>query len=81
MYDINDKLGKETETKKLTTISISKKNYCILKKMGFTGESFNDVLDRILKNNINLLESDSRGAAPEKTLTSSHIPLFEGSDM
>ncbi|HSF51246.1 MAG TPA: antitoxin VapB family protein [Nitrososphaeraceae archaeon] len=60
-----------------TTISISKENYCILKKMGFTGESFNDVLDRILKNNINLLESNSRVAAHERTLTSSHTPLFK----
>ena len=80
MYKINNKL--EIETKKLTTISISKENYHILKKMGFTGESFNDVLDRILKNNIDLLESGSRvGAHNKQTLTRSHTPLFKGSDM
>jgi predicted CopG family antitoxin len=42
---------------KLTTISISKENYFILKKMGQTSDSFNDVLSRLLKNN-SLLESD-----------------------
>jgi predicted CopG family antitoxin len=81
MNEMNDKLENEIEARKLTTISVSKENYCILKKMGFTGESFNDVLERILKNNINLLESDSRVASREKTLTSSHIPLFKGSDI
>ena len=42
---------------KLTTIAISKENYFILKKMGQTSDSFNDVLSRLLKNNY-LLESD-----------------------
>lgn len=49
------KLNNKTENKivtynKLTTISISKENYFILKGMGNTGDSFNDVLTRILKN-------------------------------
>jgi predicted CopG family antitoxin len=34
--------------KKLTTISISQENYLILKRLGDTGDSFNDVLTRIL---------------------------------
>jgi predicted CopG family antitoxin len=37
------------KSNKLTTISISKENYFILKKMGQTSDSFNDVLSRILK--------------------------------
>ena len=45
------------KSNKLTTISISKENYFILKKMGQTSDSFNDVLSRLLKNNY-LLESD-----------------------
>jgi predicted CopG family antitoxin len=61
LYKIENKLEKEIESsKKRTTIAISKENYFILKRMGFTGESFNDVLDRILKNNNDLLESHSR---------------------
>jgi predicted CopG family antitoxin len=47
----------EIKSNKLTTISISKENYFILKKMGQTSDSFNDVLNRLLKNNY-LLESD-----------------------
>jgi len=35
--------------KNLTTISISKSNYEILKNLGKTGDSFNDVLTRLLK--------------------------------
>lgn len=34
--------------KKLTTISISQDNYLILKELGRTGDSFNDVLSRLL---------------------------------
>jgi predicted CopG family antitoxin len=37
--------------RKLTTISVSDENYLILKKLGNTGDSFNDVLTRILHNN------------------------------
>lgn len=49
----------------LTTISISKENRSILKRMGQTSDSFNDVLTRILKNN-SLLESDSRVGTRDK---------------
>jgi len=31
-----------------TTISLSKENYEKLKKLGYTGESFNEVLGRLL---------------------------------
>ncbi|HEX2408617.1 MAG TPA: hypothetical protein VHJ38_15545 [Nitrososphaeraceae archaeon] len=51
MYKINNKLEKKLEpSKKLTTIAISKENYFILKRMGQTSDSFNDVLSRLLKN-------------------------------
>lgn len=51
----------------LTTISISKENRSILKRMGQTSDSFNDVLTRILKNN-SLLESDSRVGTRDKQI-------------
>jgi predicted CopG family antitoxin len=35
--------------RKLTTISISYDNYNMLKKMGGTRDSFNDVLTKVLK--------------------------------
>ena len=34
---------------KLTTISVSYENYLNLKKLGSTGDSFNDVLTELLK--------------------------------
>jgi predicted CopG family antitoxin len=33
---------------KLTSISLSRENYEKLKRLGFAGESFNDVLSRVL---------------------------------
>lgn len=57
MNNINN-IQKEIERhNKLTTISISKENYLILKRMGQTSDSFNDVLTRLLKNRNNYLES------------------------
>ena len=54
---------------KLTTISISRENRSILKRMGQTSDSFNDVLTRLLKNN-SALESVSRvGTRSQQTLT------------
>jgi len=42
--------NKENQTlNKLTTISISRSNYQILKNLGKTGDSFNDVLTEILE--------------------------------
>lgn len=38
----------EKEKQQLTTIAISKKNYLILKNMGYATESMNDVLEKIL---------------------------------
>lgn len=65
-------LIKKNESKKekingLTTISISKENRSILKRMGQTSDSFNDVLTQILKNN-SLLESDSRVGTRDKQI-------------
>lgn len=34
---------------KLTTIAVTRENYQVLKELGRTGDSFNDVLTRILK--------------------------------
>ena len=67
MGNNSNKLIKENKLKELTTISISKKNYFILKRMGQTSDSFNDVLIRILKNN-SLLESDSRVETRDKQI-------------
>jgi predicted CopG family antitoxin len=39
------------KTRDLTTIAISHENYLVLKEMGRTGDTFNDVLSKILKNN------------------------------
>jgi hypothetical protein len=43
-YDVHD-LSKND---KLTTISISRKNYIMLKNLGKTGDSFNDVVTSLL---------------------------------
>lgn len=37
------------ESNKLTTISISKENYEKLKRLGYTSESFNTVVSRLLE--------------------------------
>ena len=65
-------------SKRLKLIAVDEQNYLILKRMGYTSESFNDVLTRLLKNNY-LLESDSRVATREKTLTNS-LPPVKGDD-
>jgi predicted CopG family antitoxin len=61
-YNNNNNQNIETkqdiDDNKLTSIAISKKNRLILQKMGGAGESFNDVLNRLLKNQT--LESVSR---------------------
>jgi len=49
---------------KLTTISISHENYLILKGLGSTGDSFNDVLTQLLKNRM-LLKGDSKVGAQD----------------
>lgn len=35
--------------RKLTTISVSRENYLALKRLGSTGDSFNDVVTEILR--------------------------------
>ena len=82
MYNLNNKLEKEVKnTQRYTTISISEENYWILKKLGFAGDSFNDVLIRLLKNKRNLLESDSRvETRDQQTLTITNTPLEKGSN-
>lgn len=45
-------------SKRLKLIAVDEKNYLILKKMGYASESFNDVITRLLKNQ--MLESVSR---------------------
>jgi predicted CopG family antitoxin len=39
------------KTHGLTTIAVSYENYQALKELGKTGDTFNDVLSKILKNN------------------------------
>ena len=45
---MSDRLHDPNESNRLTTISISKHNYDRLKSLGYTSDSFNDVLGRIL---------------------------------
>lgn len=45
-------------SKRLKLIAVDEQNYLILKRMGYTSESFNDLLSRLLKNQ--MLESVSR---------------------
>ena len=59
--------SKKEKTNRLTTISISKENHSILKTMGQTSDSFNDVLTRLLKNK-SLLESASRVGTRDKQI-------------
>jgi hypothetical protein len=47
--------------KELTTISVSQKNYLILKELGSTGDSFNDVLSRILEDIVCPKEDQNSG--------------------
>ena len=49
--------------KGLTTISVSQKNYLILKELGSTGDSFNDVLSRILANRVYLKNDQNSGTS------------------
>ncbi len=75
--------AKKEKTNRLTTISISKKNHAILKTLGQTSDSFNDVLTRLLKNN-SLLESVTRvGTRDKQILTGTNIsspPPFSEED-
>jgi predicted CopG family antitoxin len=66
-------------TTKLKRIAVSSTVYRQLKSLGYAGDSFNDVLVRILEKN-QMLESDSRVGTREKTLTTSLTPLFNGDD-
>jgi predicted CopG family antitoxin len=43
--------------RKLTTISVSKKNYLALKRLGTAGDSLNDVITEVLKNQNQAKES------------------------
>ena len=43
---------------KLKQIAISEENYFILKKLGFAGESFNDVITEVLKKISSLSQCD-----------------------
>jgi predicted CopG family antitoxin len=65
---------------KLKHITVNQEVYQKLKNLGKAGDSFNDVLVRILEKKIQLLESDSRVGTREKTLTSSLPPVFKGDD-
>jgi predicted CopG family antitoxin len=51
-------------TIKLKRIAVSPNVYQQLKSLGYAGDSFNDVLVRILEKKTLLLESDSRVGTP-----------------
>ena len=56
--------------KKLKHITVNQDVYQELKNLGRAGDSFNDVLVRILEKKLSLLESDSRaGTRDTQTLT------------
>ncbi|HSF50851.1 MAG TPA: antitoxin VapB family protein [Nitrososphaeraceae archaeon] len=65
---------------KLKHITVNEEVYQKLKNLDKAGDSFNDVLVRILEKKIQLLESDSRVGAREKTLTNSLPSVFKGDD-
>jgi hypothetical protein len=46
--------------KTLKHIAVDEQNYLILKRMGNAGDSFNDVISRLLKNSITL-EPEEKG--------------------
>lgn len=54
---------------KLKHITVNEEIYQKLKNLGKAGDSFNDVLIRILEKKIQMLESDSGVETLEKTLT------------
>jgi hypothetical protein len=58
-YEFYNNHNMEKFHKKLTTISVSGENYFILKQLGNTGDSFNDVLTRMLKS-ITPLKGDQK---------------------
>src|SRR6476620_10138689 len=53
-YKCNNSCNMDNFHKKLTTISVSHANYLTLKELGKTGDSFNDVLTRILNETMQL---------------------------
>ena len=61
--------------KQLKHITVNQEVYQKLKNLGKAGDSFNDVLVRILEKKIPMLESDSRVGTREKTLTNSLPPV------
>lgn len=56
--DIKD-YKRSIEKNRFTTISIDRDNYKILKRLGYMGESFNTVLDRLLEPYKKTGDSDS----------------------
>ena len=62
-------------SKRLKLIAVDQQNYLILKRMGYTSESFNDVLTRLLKNS--MLESDSRVGTRDQTSNIQYLSTKE----
>jgi predicted CopG family antitoxin len=48
--------------KKLKQIAIDEQNYDALRMLGHTRDSFNDVLTRLLQQNVKVLQSGSKDA-------------------
>jgi predicted CopG family antitoxin len=63
----------------LKHITVNQDVYQKLKNLGKAGDSFNDVLVRMLEKN-QMIESDSRVGTRDQTLTNSLLPPVKGDD-
>ena len=66
------------QTNRLKQIAISQENYVLLKKLGTTGDSFNDVVTEVLRK-IKLSESDSK-VGPAEQITTNEVKFGEDFD-
>jgi predicted CopG family antitoxin len=60
--------------KKLKQIAIDEQNYDILRMLGHTRDSFNDVLTRLLQQNAKVLQSGQQVAAHGQTVAGKVAP-------
>jgi predicted CopG family antitoxin len=60
--------------KKLKQIAIDEQNYDTLRMLGHTRDSFNDVLTRLLQQNVKVLQSGQQVGAHGQTAASKAVP-------
>ena len=60
--------------KRLKQIAIDEQNYDTLRMLGHTRDSFNDVLTRILQQNVKVLQSGQQVAAQGQTAAGKGVP-------